>query len=258
VTERIADLLPRLEAASAGRLRTVRSIAELEACLTGAAVAAVLHFEGAEPIDADLSNLESWYERGVRSLGLVGSRPNAFAEGVPFRYPSSPDTGPGLTPAGRDLVRACNGLGILVDLSHLNEAGFWDVASVSNAPLVASHSNAHALHPASRNLTDAQLDAIAASGGLVGATFHSRFLADGEATIGDFVRHLDYLVERMGSEHVAFGSDFDGCPLPERMDDVTALPVVLDALRHAGYDEPALRRLAHENWTRVIAATWQA
>jgi membrane dipeptidase len=256
VSERMAELLRRLEEGSAGRLRVIRTAAELESCVAGEAVGAVLHFEGAEPIDDGLRNLEAWYERGLRSLGLVWSRPNAFAEGVPFRFPSSPDTGPGLTPAGRELVRECNRLGILLDLSHLNERGFWDVARLSEAPLVASHSNAHALHPASRNLTDDQLDAIAASDGLVGATFHARFLSDGSATVADFVHHVDYLVERMGIEHVGFGSDFDGCPLPEDMEDVTALPRVPDALRAAGYDESALRRLGHENWVRVIAATW--
>src|SRR5204862_5975253 len=108
-------------------------------------IAAILHFEGAEPIDSQLNALEVFYRAGLRSLGLVWSRPNAFGEGVPFRFPSSPDTGPGLTAAGRELVRECNRLGILVDLSHLNERGFWDVADVTTAPLVATHSNAHAL-----------------------------------------------------------------------------------------------------------------
>jgi membrane dipeptidase len=256
VAGRMVDLLGRLEERSAGRLRVIRRSGELESCLAGEAVGAVLHFEGAEPIDEGLRNLEPWYERGLRSLGLVWSRPNAFAEGVAFRFPSSPDTGPGLTPAGRNLVADCNRLGILLDLSHLNEQGFWDVARLSEAPLVASHSNAHALHPASRNLTDDQLDAIAASDGLVGATFHARFLAEDTATIADFVRHVDYLVERAGIDHVGLGSDFDGCPLPEDMEDVTALPRVLDALRSAGYDEPALGQVAHGNWLRVLRATW--
>src|SRR5258708_4159673 len=123
-------------------------------------VTAIVHREGAEPLAPDLSDLERWYERGLRSVGLVWSRPNAFAEGVPFRFPSSPDTGPGLTDAGRKLVHACNRLAILVDVSHLNEAGFWDVASLALAPLVATHSNAHALCASSRNLTDDQVDAI--------------------------------------------------------------------------------------------------
>src|SRR5258705_6482804 len=141
-------------------------------------VTAIVHMEGAEPLAPDLSDLERWYERGLRSVGLVWSRANAFAEGVPFRFPSSPDTGPGLTDAGRGLVRACNQLGILVDLSHLNEAGFWDVQRISDAPLVATHSNAHALSAASRNLTDEQLAAIRDSGGVVGVNFAVGFLRE--------------------------------------------------------------------------------
>src|SRR5207249_3433650 len=96
--------------------------------------------------------------------------------GVPFKMPGSPDTGPGLTAAGRELVRACNELGIAIDLSHLNERGFWDVAGLSTAPLVASHSNAHAICPTTRNLLDTQLDAIRDSGGIVGVNFAVQFL----------------------------------------------------------------------------------
>ena len=126
-------------------------------------LAAVLHIEGAEAIDPELDALEVLHAAGLRSLGPVWSRPNLFGHGVPFRFPSSPDTGPGLTDAGKALVRACNELRLMLDLSHLNEAGFWDVAALSQAPLVASHSNAHALCPCSRNLTDKQLDAIRAT-----------------------------------------------------------------------------------------------
>ena len=114
-------------------------------------LAPVLHIEGAEAIDPNFELLDVLYEAGVRSLGPVWSRPNAFGHGVPFRRPSSPDTGPGLTDLGKELIGACNRLGILIDLSHLNERGFWDVAAISNAPLVATHSNAHALSPHSRN-----------------------------------------------------------------------------------------------------------
>ena len=117
---------------------------------------------------------------GLRSLGLVWSRPNAFATGVSFAFPGTPDEGPGLTERGRALVRACAERGILVDLSHLNERGFWDVAALEHGPLVASHSGAHALCPSPRNLTDEQLRAIGASGGLVGINFHVGFVrADG-------------------------------------------------------------------------------
>jgi membrane dipeptidase len=180
---------------------------------------------------------------------------------VPFRFPSSPDTGAGLTDAGRELVRACNRLGILVDLSHLNEAGFWDVHRISDAPLVATHSNAHALSPASRNLTDTQLDAIRDSGGVVGVNFAVTFLReDGRAepatSIAEIVRHIDYLVERMGIDHVAFGSDFDGALIPEELGGVAGLPKLVEALRDAGYDDGAIAKLTHENWLRVLGATW--
>src|SRR3954447_18986284 len=169
-------LAPAHASAHAGRLfelerlggvRIVRSAGDLDRALEDDAIAAVLHLEGAEAIGPDLEALELWYAAGLRSLGLVWSRPNAFGHGVRGRFPGDPDTGPGLTPAGEALVLRCNTLGVLVDASHLNEQGFFDVARISDAPLVASHSCAHALAPASRNVTDAQLDAIATSGGLV-------------------------------------------------------------------------------------------
>jgi len=224
-------------------------------------VAAIVHLEGAEAIAADLSNLESWYGRGVRSIGLTWSRPNAFAEGVPFRFPSGADTGPGLTPAGEDLVRACNRLGILVDVSHLNAAGFWDVARVSNAPLVATHSNAHALCAASRNLADEQLDAIRDSGGVVGVNFAVTFLReDGmqipDSPLSEIVRHVDYLVDRMGVDHVAFGSDFDGAVVPEDLGGAAGFPKLADALHDAGYDDADVAKISHGNWLRALDATW--
>jgi membrane dipeptidase len=224
-------------------------------------VTAIVHMEGAEPLASDLSDLESWYGRGLRSVGLVWSRPNAFAEGVPFRFPASPDTGPGLTDAGRELVRACNRLGILVDLSHLNEAGFWDVQRLSDAPLVATHSNAHALCPSTRNLTDAQLDAVRHSGGVVGVNFAVGFLRedghnDPDTPITEIVRHVDYLAERMGVDHVAFGSDFDGAVVPAELGGVAGFPKLVGALEEAGYDDAALAKITHGNWLRVLRETW--
>jgi len=256
----VADLY-RLEAASDGQAKVVRSAAELRDCLLRGIFAMQLHFEGAEPIDRDFDALQVFHRAGLRSLGLVWSRPNDFAHGVPFKFPSSPDTGPGLTDAGRALVRACNELGIMLDLSHLNERGFWDVAAISDPPLVATHSGAHALSPSSRNLTDKQLAAIRDSEGMVGVNFHVGFLrADGVddpdtplATIAD---HVDYLVERLGVDKVGFGSDFDGAIPPAAIGDVTGLPRLLSALHEVGYDEEALAKLAYQNWIRVLRATW--
>jgi membrane dipeptidase len=243
-------------------LRVVRTADELEACLTDGTVAAILHFEGAENLGPDPGALEERYEAGLRSLGLVWSRPNAYAHGVPFRFPSSPDTGRGLTGAGKELVRECNRLGVLIDLSHIDERGFRDVAELSEAPLVATHSNAHALCPASRNLTDRQLDAIRDSDGMVGVNFAVSFLREdgGESVdtpLETVVRHVVYLVERVGIDGVGFGSDFDGAKVPKGIGDVSGLPVLLAALRAAGYDEEALVKLAHGNWIRVLRATWR-
>ncbi|HEY3961148.1 MAG TPA: dipeptidase [Gaiellaceae bacterium] len=226
-------------------------------------VTAIAHLEGADPLAPDLSDLERWYERGIRSIGPVWSRPNAFGEGVPFAFPSSPDLGKGLSPAGFELVRVCNRLGILVDLSHLNEQGFWDVAEASCAPLVASHSNVHALCPSSRNLTDRQLDAIGKSGGIVGINFAVTFLrADGdqlpdETPLKEIVRHVDYIAKRIGIDHVAFGSDFDGAVVPTELDGIAGFPKLVAALGDAGYDDDALAKITHVNWLRVLDATWK-
>jgi len=258
----LSATLFHLEAESSGGFEVVRDVAQLRRCLDNATVAAILHFEGAEPIDPELNALEVFYRAGLRSLGLVWSRANAFAEGVPFRFPSSPDTGPGLTPAGRELVQACNRMGILVDLSHLNERGFWDVAEISSAPLVATHSNAHALTATPRNLLDTQLDAIRDTGGVVGVNFAVQFSReDGkrepDTPISTLVRHFAYLCDRMGPEHVAFGSDFDGATIPEEIHDAAGLPRLVEALRAAGFDDATLRKLAHENWLRVLSQTWK-
>ncbi|HEX2181984.1 MAG TPA: dipeptidase [Rubrobacteraceae bacterium] len=257
----LVETLLCIETESEGEVRIVRTADELESCLDDGTLAAILHFEGAENLGPDPEALENLYERGLRSVGLVWSRPNAYAYGVPFRFPSSPDTGPGLTDTGRKLLRECNRLGVLMDLSHLNEKGFFEVAALSEAPLVATHSNAHALCPASRNLTDGQLDAIRDSDGMVGVNFAVGFLReDGkeeeDTPIQTVVRHVDYLVERIGIDRVGFGSDFDGAKVPRDIGDASGLPRLLGALRERGYDDAALKKLAHENWVRVLRKTW--
>jgi membrane dipeptidase len=252
-------LLLRLERGSGGRLRIARDVADLD----GAGLAAVLHLEGAEPIGPGLEELDVLHAAGMRSLGLTWSRPNAFATGVPFGFPGSPDQGPGLTDAGRALVRACGELRILVDVSHLNARGFWDVAELSEAPLVASHCGAHALCPSPRNLTDDQLRAIGASGGLVGINFHVGFLrADGaddaDTPLSTIAAHAAHVAEIAGVDAVALGSDFDGATMPEAVGDVAGLPAVLDALRDAGFADAELEQIAWRNWRRVLNATWSA
>lgn len=261
VALQMAGHLHWMAAASGGAFRVVRSAGEIRACMAQGVIAGILHLEGAEAIDPDLFNLEAWYAMGLRSLGPVWSRPTAFGHGVPFAFPATPDTGPGLTDAGRRLVAECNRLRILIDLSHLNEAGFNDVARLSDAPLVATHSNAHAVTASSRNLTDRQLAMIAASGGMVGLNFATVFLRrDGrrspEMGWSPLLRHLDHLIAHLGEDHVGFGSDFDGATVPAAIGDVTGLDALQTALRTHGYDTALLQKLCHKNWIAVLDRTW--
>ena len=239
----------------------MRNTTDLLDCLHNDIIVGVLHFEGAEAIDPELEALQLFYRAGLRSLGITWSRPNTFGFGVPFRYPHSPDTGPGLTDHGVELVRECNRGGIVVDLAHLNERGFWDAARVTERPLVVTHSAAHAICPSARNLTDRQLDAIGESGGVVGVTFcRSDLRPDGGLDVDtpaeSILRHIDYIVDRIGINHVAFGSDFDGATIPSEVGDVTGYPKLFEGLIGRGYDAEALRKIAYENWVRVLREAW--
>jgi membrane dipeptidase len=258
---RAAGRLAALE--RAGHVRIARTVADLDAVRADPDLppATVLHLEGAEAIDPELEALDHWYAAGLRSLGPVWSRANAFGHGVPFIFPSSPDTGPGLTAAGHALVRNCAELGILVDLSHLNEKGFWDVARAEPGPLVASHSAAYAVAPTTRNLTDAQLDAVGSTDGLVGIIFGCQFIRpdledDADTPLAVIAQHAAYVAERIGVAHVALGSDFDGTRIPAALGDVAGVPRLIEALRDAGFSEAELQAIAWDNWRRVLGAWW--
>jgi membrane dipeptidase len=253
-------ILMRIVRQSEGAVALCKTTAEIHAAIARGALAVVLHLEGCEAIDENLNFLEVLYAAGLRSLGPVWSRNNIFGHGVPFQFPASPDLGDGLTAAGEKLVGACNEMKILVDLSHITEKGFWDVARLSKAPLVATHSNAHALCASPRNLTDRQLAAIRDSGGMVGLNFATCFLRpDGNMTadtdLGLMVRQLDYLIEKLGEDHVGFGSDFDGATVPADIGSVAGLPALIGALRQSGYSEPLLNKLGTTNWLNVLERT---
>jgi membrane dipeptidase len=243
-----------------GTLDIVTSASSLRRAVAAGRLAAIMHMEGAEAIP-DMDALHLWHAAGLRSLGPVWSRPTAYGHGVPFAFPSLPDTGNGLTDSGRALVRECNSLRIMLDLSHLNEGGFDDVASLSDAPLVASHSCVHAISESSRNLTDRQLRTIADSQGLVGLNFASSFLrADGRRLplegFDTMLRHLDHLLDILGEDGVALGSDFDGALMPRDLPDAAALPALIGAMEAHGYGSTLIRKIASENWIGVLERTW--
>lgn len=257
-----AALFLRMERLYPDRFKICTRLSDVQEALEKRQIAAILHMEGADAIDENFALLDVLYAAGLRSLGPVWSRPTLFGTGVPFCFPSSPDIGPGLTDLGKELVHRCNQLKIMIDLSHLNEKGFWDVLQLSDSPPVATHSGAHALCPSSRNLTDRQLDAIRERQGMVGVNFATAFIRpDGQENtdtpLEDIIRHFDYLINRVGVDHVGIGSDFDGATIPDEIGDVTGLPKLLCALRQHGYDDATLGKISHKNWFHVLQRTWE-
>lgn len=246
----------------AGFLKGCTSTQDILTAFENDTIAGVLHMEGAEAIDEEFETLEVLYAAGLRSIGPVWSRPTKFGHGVPFRYPSTGDTGPGLTDLGKKLVTECNRLGVMLDVSHLNEKGFDDLAAITDAPIVATHSNAYAICPHARNLTDRQLAVIAESDGMVGLNFAVAFLRpDGQQNVDTdlelMLRHLDYLMEKLGEDRVGLGSDFDGADIPQDIKDLSGLTRLREAMREHGYGEELMAKLCHGNWMRVLQKTWK-
>jgi membrane dipeptidase len=261
-TESALGVVRAIEHEGKGYVRTVFNYEDIEEFRKRDIFSVVLHFEGAEVINKDLSNLHTYYERGLRSLGLVWSRPNEFGNGVPYRFPHTPDTGPGLTPSGKALVRECNRLGIMIDLSHINEKGFWDVADITRAPLVVTHTNVFSLCRSTRNVTDDQIKAVSSSNGVIGVSFVPENLnphgaPDPDTPLSIIADHIDYVAREAGIDHVAFGSDFDGAELPDAIDDVTKLPELIAMLRDRGYTDESLEKIAYKNWLRVFKDAWK-
>jgi membrane dipeptidase len=263
-TRGMAETLFALEREVPNRGFTVcLTVGDIRAAVARGSIAAVFHIEGAEAIGPKLEGLHELHAMGLRSIGPVWSRPNVFGHGVPFAFPSSPDTGDGLTEAGKDLVRECNALKIMLDCSHLNQKGFWDLAKLTDAPLVASHSNVHALSQSSRNLLDDQIKAIGESGGLIGLNYALDFLQnDGklhpDLPPSEMIRHLDYLLRVAGEDCVGLGSDFDGATVPHFIGDVSGVQRLVSAMKAAGYSANLIRKITSENWLRVLDRSWGA
>lgn len=256
----MAGLLHWMERTAPQDFKVCRSASEVQTAISNDVIAGVMHMEGAEAIGPDLDALYLFHDMGLRSLGPVWSRPTIFGHGVPMKFPGAPDIGPGLTEKGKDLVRLCNELGILIDLSHMNEAGFNDVASISKTPLVATHSNAYALCESPRNLTDRQLAQIRETGGMVGfnyATFYLNEDGTAAANMGwdPLLRQMDHLITHLGEDHVGLGSDFDGCIVPERIGDVTGVQHLLEAFEKHGYGETLINKLSRDNWLACLACS---
>ncbi|MFQ6077009.1 MAG: dipeptidase [Candidatus Bathyarchaeia archaeon] len=211
-------------------------------------VAAFLSIEGADVIEGSLGALRVFYRLGVRMVGLVHSFRNLLADGV-----TDSRTGGGLSGLGVEVVEELDRLGVIIDVSHLSDAGFWDLMDVAKGPMVTSHSNSKAVCDHPRNLTDDQIRALADRGGVMGINFAPAFVHPTHATVRRVVDHIDHIVELVGPEHVGLGSDFDGIrTTPEGLEDVSRMSNITKELVRRGYPEDDIRKILGENHLQVI------
>ncbi|MBS7651776.1 MAG: dipeptidase [Candidatus Bathyarchaeia archaeon] len=211
-------------------------------------IAAILSIEGADVIEGSLEVLRCFYRLGVRMVGLVHSLRNPLADGV-----SDSRTGGGLSELGVEVVEELERLGVLIDISHLSEAGFWDLINITRRPIVASHSNCRALCDHPRNLTDEQIRALAERRGVVGLSFVPQFIHMENASVQSLVDHIDHIVDIVGPRYVGLGSDFDGMPkTPKGLEDASKIPNITRELIRREYPEEEIRMILGENHLRVF------
>jgi len=248
VNEQI-DLMVDAIARRPSDLRLVRTARDVESCRRHGAIGAVLSVEGAHALEGDLDCLTAFARRGVRSLGLVHFTANHA--GYPAYGPGRRDD-TGLTPWGFDLVRHCEAEGVLVDLAHINRKGFLDACNVARKPPIVSHTGVLGAFDHWRNIDDDQLRAVARKGGVVGVIFYPRYL--GGEGLDRVVYHMRHILDVVGEDTPALGSDWDGFIVPTReLSDPRGLPRLTDALLRAGVSEAVVAKILRGNVLRVLA-----
>ena len=209
----------------------------------------MLSVEGGEVFEPGLHTVQLYRDKGVRMAALLWNNENALG------YPAKSGDRRGLTDYGLQVAREMQRVGMAVDVSHLNEAGFYDLFAKTDRPPMASHSCCRALCNHFRNLTDEQLRLMIREGGFVGVNFYPHFLSeDGRADAALVARHIDHICQLGGAEIVGFGSDFDGIETtPDNVRHPGDIPNLLDELRRLGYDDAAIAGIAGENLKRYFA-----
>jgi len=213
-------------------------------------IAAMLSIEGGEAVEADLSVLRMLHRLGVRAMTLTWNERNQIADGA-----AEGRTKGGLTNFGIELVSEMNKIGMVVDVSHISDAGFFDVIETSKRPIIASHSNCRALCNHRRNLTDEMIKLLAEKDGVMGMNFAPAFVDENQsnATLERILDHIDHVVELAGVEHVGLGSDFDGIEsCPKGLEDVTKLSSITEGLLRRHYSENDILKILGGNFLRVF------
>jgi membrane dipeptidase len=261
--DQISHLLEEMEE-TPGLFRICRNVREARAAREAGELGLMLSLEGADPLQNDLGLLRIFHQLGVRALGLVWSRRNYAGDGCSFKSVREGRKG-GLTAFGVDLVEKAELLGMLIDVSHINDEGFWDVMEVAQQPVIASHSNCRALAGSMRNLTDDQIEALAKKGGVIGMNAQSAFIRDGAGPIGveQLADHVDHIVKIAGVDHVGVGLDLcdsfsNHLNLDRGIDSVDVLNSHHEmehftaALINRGYSDDDIRLILGGNFLRVF------
>ncbi len=222
---------------------------DIEKAFSDGKIAAMLSIEGGEALQGDLGALRNFYRLGVRSICLTWNYRNEIADGV-----KDGETGGGLTPFGRKLIKEMNNLGMLVDLSHISEKGFWDVIETTAKPIIVSHSNARIICSHPRNLNDDQIKAVAENGGVIGINLYPDFLNNsGKASMADVVKHIEHMVSVAGADHIGLGADFDGIEkTPEGINGIEDINSIFEELGKLNYKEEVIEKIAGGNFLRLV------
>jgi len=250
-TVRALVLIDRFYAALAENAREIapaKNFSEIQEALAGGKIAALLTIEGGEALCGRIEVLRMFYQLGVRVLTLTWNHRNEIGDGV-----FEERTKGGLTRFGAAVVAEMNQLNMLVDVSHLAEAGFWDVLAASRKPVIASHSNCRRVCDHPRNLTDEQIKAIARNGGVIGLCFYPALVHPAEPNLDRLVAHVEHIAGLAGIDYLGLGSDFDGFQgaLPG-LEDAGCLPVLTEALLRRGYREEEIRKILGGNFLRLL------
>ncbi|MCH4890606.1 membrane dipeptidase [Acidaminobacter sp. JC074] len=214
-------------------------------------ITGIVTIEEGAVLEGKIDNLDHFYKRGVRSITLTWNYENEIG------YPNCKDEfrDKGLKPFGLEVVKRMNDLGMLIDVSHLSDGGFWDCIKHSTKPIIASHSNARAVQDVSRNLTDDMILALRDKGGVMGMNFCAYFLDGSKASkVKDIVRHVRYIYDLAGIDVIAMGTDFDGIGGELEISDMSKMNLLVEALRQDGFTEEEIEKIFYKNALRVLEA----